>query len=85
MSKTKPSELHQILKTVRLLAVLVGGAVGLAMGNPLYVLAIRLLLLWVALYFTLGLFEVLLHYLSFKAVTRVIDSVDLTKNQAPKS
>jgi len=70
MPSTNPPELHQVLKTVRLLAVLVGAAVGLTLGNPWHVLAVRLLLLWVALYLTVGLFEVLLQLLSTDEVNK---------------
>jgi hypothetical protein len=81
MASTKPSELHQILKIVRMLAILIGAAVGLSLGNPLHVLAVRLLLLWAALYFTFGLFELVLQYLSSRATAKVIRSTNINEDQ----
>jgi hypothetical protein len=85
MPKSKPSGLHQILASLRLLIVLVGAAAGLAFGNPWHVLAIRLVLLWASLYILFALFEVLLQFLSAKATAKVIQSANLPREQNPSN
>jgi hypothetical protein len=82
MPSDNPSKLHQILKTVRMLAVLVGAAVGLALESPWHVLAFRLVLLWAALYLTFGLFEVLVQFLSARAAGNLIRSADRDSDQS---
>lgn len=72
MAKAKQSGFHQIFKTIRLLAVLIAAAIGLAIGNPWHVLMIRLFILWAALYLVFGFFEILLQFLSAKATGRII-------------
>jgi hypothetical protein len=72
MARTKPSGLHQLLKTIRLLLICVAAAAGLALGSPWRVLLVRLLLLWAALYLAFNLFEIIVQFLSAKATTKVI-------------
>jgi len=81
MPGDKSSKLHQVLKTVRMLAVLVGAAVGIALESPWHVLAFRLVLLWAALYLTFGLFEVLLQFLSARAATNTIRTANPNADQ----
>ncbi|MBM3324712.1 MAG: hypothetical protein FJY66_03505 [Calditrichaeota bacterium] len=77
MPKAKSSGLHQILKTIRLLVLCIGAAVGLAMGNSWQVLGVRLLLAWAALYLVFGFFEALVQYLSAKATAKILQSPNL--------
>jgi hypothetical protein len=79
VAKSKPSGVHQILASLRLLIFLVVAAVGLAFGNPWPVLVIRLVLLWASLYLLFTLFEILLQFLSAKATAKVIQSPNIPK------
>jgi hypothetical protein len=72
MPRTKPSGLHQLLKTIRLLLISIAAAAGLALGSPWRVLIIRLLLLWAALYLAFNLFEIIVQFLSAKATAKVL-------------
>lgn len=82
MAKAKPSGVHSLFKTIRLLAVLIGAAVGLAFGNAWHVLLLRLVLLWGALYLIFGFFELLLQFLSAKASQNVLKSSNLPEKDS---
>ena len=82
MAKAKPSGVHSLFKTIRLLMVLIGAAVGLAFGNAWHVLLFRVLLLWGALYLVFGYFELLLQFLSAKASQNILKSSSLPKKNS---
>ncbi|MBU1706499.1 hypothetical protein KKB28_01120 [bacterium] len=84
MAKAQPSGVHSLFKTIRLLAVLIGAAIGLAFGNAWYVLLFRLLLLWGALYLVFGSFELLLQFLSAKAAQNILNSSNLSEKKSEK-
>jgi hypothetical protein len=81
MPRTKPSGLHQLLKTIRLLAICIAAAVGLALGSPWHVLVIRLVLLWAALYLAFDVFEIIVQFLSAKATAKIIQSAGSPKEK----